>query len=56
MQCYISWAVLREIPIDSHKNSTTSENYNIDDVVTGVIRDRFAGIDIFNIKKSEKSL
>jgi methyl coenzyme M reductase subunit C len=41
--------MLWEIPIDSHKNSKTTENYNIDDVVTGVIRGEFVGNDIFNI-------
>ena len=41
--------MLWEIPIDSHKNSTTTENYNIDDVITGVIKDVFEGNDIFNI-------
>jgi hypothetical protein len=38
-------AVLWEISIDSHKNSTTTENYNMDDVVTGVIRGGFFGND-----------
>ena len=42
-------AMLGEIPIDSYKNSKTTENYNIDDVVTGVIRGGFVGNDTFNI-------
>ncbi len=41
--------MLGEIPIDSYKNSKTTENYNIDDVVTGVIRGGFVGNDTFNI-------